>query len=107
MILENEAFCLQPEAGIRDGHVTGVQTCALPISMPVRSTDSDETPATPPPTANAAHSASIAAAKPSTRSEERRVGKECRSRRSAYHEKNKIERVRPMSGKWPVTVSSL
>src|SRR5439155_17735848 len=24
----------QAEAGIRDGHVTGVQTCALPISPP-------------------------------------------------------------------------
>src|SRR5690606_40984544 len=25
-------FCFQAEAGIRDFHVTGVQTCALPIS---------------------------------------------------------------------------
>src|SRR5439155_12944475 len=25
------AFFFQAEAGIRDGHVTGVQTCALPI----------------------------------------------------------------------------
>src|SRR5690625_8045727 len=25
-------FFFQAEAGIRDGHVTGVQTCALPIS---------------------------------------------------------------------------
>src|SRR5690606_40576097 len=25
-------FCLQAEDGIRDFHVTGVQTCALPIS---------------------------------------------------------------------------
>src|SRR5690625_5405121 len=25
------AFFFQPEDGIRDGHVTGVQTCALPI----------------------------------------------------------------------------
>src|SRR5690625_6283311 len=25
-------FSFQAEAGIRDGHVTGVQTCALPIS---------------------------------------------------------------------------
>src|SRR5690625_5382394 len=24
-------FCFQAEDGIRDGHVTGVQTCALPI----------------------------------------------------------------------------
>src|SRR5439155_14877619 len=27
-------FFFQAEAGIRDGHVTGVQTCALPISFP-------------------------------------------------------------------------
>src|SRR5690606_40338596 len=26
-------FCFQAEDGIRDFHVTGVQTCALPISM--------------------------------------------------------------------------
>src|SRR5439155_11560885 len=26
----------QAEDGIRDGHVTGVQTCALPISLPSR-----------------------------------------------------------------------
>src|SRR5439155_17197077 len=29
------AFFLQAEDGIRDGHVTGVQTCALPIFGPV------------------------------------------------------------------------
>src|SRR5690625_7833450 len=28
---ENWHFFFQAEAGIRDGHVTGVQTCALPI----------------------------------------------------------------------------
>src|SRR5690625_5637952 len=28
-------FFYQAEDGIRDGHVTGVQTCALPISPPV------------------------------------------------------------------------
>src|SRR5690625_6023360 len=27
-------FFFQAEDGIRDGHVTGVQTCALPISVP-------------------------------------------------------------------------
>src|SRR5690606_40610163 len=26
-------FCFQAEDGIRDFHVTGVQTCALPISL--------------------------------------------------------------------------
>src|SRR5215208_7291229 len=29
-------FFFQAEDGIRDGHVTGVQTCALPISTDVR-----------------------------------------------------------------------
>src|SRR5439155_16579076 len=28
-------FFFQAEDGIRDGHVTGVQTCALPISVPL------------------------------------------------------------------------
>src|SRR5437870_12313858 len=28
-------FFFQAEDGIRDGHVTGVQTCALPISKPL------------------------------------------------------------------------
>src|SRR2546426_5065786 len=74
-------FFFQAEDGIRDYKVTGVQTCALPIS-----------------------SASIAkrsvAMRPMRiicvcrsprglpkvmRSEERRVGKECRSRWSPYH----------------------
>src|SRR5439155_26147824 len=29
-----DVFFFQAEAGIRDGHVTGVQTCALPIFEP-------------------------------------------------------------------------
>src|SRR5439155_13993343 len=33
-------FFFQAEDGIRDGHVTGVQTCALPISLRVHSTRS-------------------------------------------------------------------
>src|SRR6266702_5450764 len=31
----NEFYLFQAEDGIRDGHVTGVQTCALPISVPL------------------------------------------------------------------------
>src|SRR5690348_17822242 len=70
-------FFFQAEDGIRDGRVTGVQTCALPIS----NTDVSY----------------LACAKKlldagaewiypqfATRSEERRVGKECRSRWSPY-----------------------
>src|SRR5437870_13345029 len=39
----NYSFFFQAEDGIRDGHVTGVQTCALPISY------FDGMPAAPPP----------------------------------------------------------
>src|SRR5690606_39300974 len=86
-------FFFQAEDGIRDFHVTGVQTCALPISTvrlkhllttsevvnelgnyttgwkvnDLNVTNVGEYPTFP------------------YRSEERRVGKECRSRRSTYH----------------------
>src|SRR5256886_10365790 len=95
-------FFFQAEDGIRDLTVTGVQTCALPILpphlylMPVISC------------ANSAKCAAhndfpfgnlksiwagksqlprppAAAGRHSHRSEERRVGKECRSRWSPYH----------------------
>src|SRR5258708_16604264 len=92
-------FFFQAEDGIRDDLVTGVQTCALPIlgqqlgSIPggffkdpagfdpscwptffQSSTDSRSGPL-------GFNPASVA----SVRSEERRVGKECRSRWSPYH----------------------
>src|SRR2546421_3519802 len=97
-------FFFQAEDGIRDLIVTGVQTCALPISARIL----------PPPRVRSAGSAASlgdfarvlvrpgayarkaprragrglalparAAGRP--RSEERRVGKECRSRWSPYH----------------------
>src|SRR5947209_18024670 len=67
----------QAEDGIRDIGVTGVQTCALPISgrlagFEVPQVDSGR---------SAAH--------PQNRSEERRVGKECRFRWSPSHLKKK------------------
>src|SRR5689334_23919478 len=72
-------FFFQAEDGIRDGTVTGVQTCALPIfsgnSRVVK----------------VAQVVVKEALNPFTqfvwmaRSEERRVGKECRSRGSQYH----------------------
>src|SRR2546427_2229335 len=86
-------FFFQAEDGIRDLTVTGVQTCALPIfeCHRARLSPHDELrdervvmqrdlvalldpaiPADPGPTGHA-------------RSEERRVGKECRSRWSPYH----------------------
>src|SRR5947209_12458136 len=97
-------FFFQAEDGIRDIGVTGVQTCALPIlraSWPT-TTRSASGPAgfnchasapTPAGALNCA-SASMAACSPSLmthvwppsrRSEERRVGKECRSRWSPVH----------------------
>src|SRR5207248_6048046 len=73
-------FFFQAEDGIRDRTVTGVQTCALPIlpaMMPSRASSSRQVHR---------HAAGCGAALlPGTRSEERRVGKECRSRWSADH----------------------
>src|SRR2546423_11118587 len=76
-------FFFQAEDGIRDKLVTGVQTCALPIyggrSCICKHSDGvlclfNVTPYIP-----------KRARKDSLRSEERRVGKECRSRWSPYH----------------------
>src|SRR6201997_5870899 len=72
-------FFFQAEDGIRDGTVTGVQTCALPISKwsggngrgVWRRRKGGDGAAT------------------TVRSEERRVGKECRSRWAPYHLKKK------------------
>src|SRR5690348_17667865 len=72
-------FFFQAEDGIRDGRVTGVQTCALPISGGVRHTGQG----TPQPHERRASQI----AQSQSRSEERRVGKECRSRWSPYHGK--------------------
>src|SRR4030066_2512383 len=72
-------FC-QAEDGIRDSSVTGVQTCALPI-CPRSTTRSRSSTISPESIANRyGHEG---------RSEERRERKECRSRWSPYHEKNK------------------
>src|SRR3989449_2146762 len=95
-------FFFQAEDGIRDVAVTGVQTCALPICL--------GDPTRPPVTFDAigcgdpAARARLLARMPDSaacgrvlgqthhvldpsglRSEERRVGKECRSRWSPYH----------------------
>src|SRR2546422_6402341 len=96
-------FFFQAEDGIRDVAVTGVQTCALPISesrdgpgecprgigdvaprehlvevlMGIDEPWDDE----PPRQVQCLHSARYGRG----RSEERRVGKECRSRWSPYH----------------------
>src|SRR6266404_4145708 len=70
-------FFLHAEDGIRDKLVTGVQTCALPISSSRASSRATST-SRPGPGRSRRRTAA-------TRSEERRVGKECRSRWSPYH----------------------
>src|SRR5439155_4070937 len=75
-------FFFQAEDGIRDGHVTGVQTCALPISA------ADTMLSTVTSSEDVTASMTCAEARPvkrQARSEERRVGKECRSRWSPAH----------------------
>src|SRR5438046_8147654 len=83
-------FFFQAEDGIRDWSVTGIQTCALPILAPGSGViavlagdivvgwcvDGPRNPAA----VNLLHDGDQA-----VRSEERRVGKECRSRWSPYH----------------------
>src|SRR5947209_15680264 len=79
-------FFFQAEDGIRDIGVTGVQTCALPIypadaGIPTLHTVLD-------PVELARHLSHVLPWDQSQevrRSEERRVGKECRSRWSPYH----------------------
>src|SRR5215813_12916079 len=70
----------QAEDGIRGADVTGVQTCALPIWARAlrrpRWAIPNTTSSAPPRWARVTTS---------SRSEERRVGKECRSRWSPYH----------------------
>src|SRR2546430_9033088 len=94
-------FFFQAEDGIRDLTVTGVQTCALPISESV-----DKEVGHRIAQIRQAHGLKVAqvaraigvshrqltaiengarSAQVDTRSEERRVGKECRSRWSPYH----------------------
>src|SRR6266511_4215190 len=67
-------FFFQAEDVIRGFHVTGVQTCALPISVAVRRERKTQP----------VHELGQAEVRRTQlqRSEERRVGKECRSRRS-------------------------
>src|SRR5256885_10011655 len=97
-------FFFQAEDGIRDYKVTGVQTCALPISHREREVRRYVEARGPPGWqvragastraeegrlmgANARRVSTSVEREQSlrTRSEERRVGKECRSRWSPYH----------------------
>src|SRR2546429_2331167 len=96
-------FFFQAEDGIRDVAVTGVQTCALPILWRVHDRESAGPLALVPRRvfrerrlqsfANSVRFSKrapllLGSARPlrqDVRSEERRVGKECRSRWSPYH----------------------
>src|SRR5256885_2748201 len=95
-------FFFQAEDGIRDYKVTGVQTCALPILplpangnvLGVQVALATFAPVGTPVMLMPAGTRSLmvtlvagpnAPAAFATRSEERRVGKECRSRWSPYH----------------------
>src|SRR3712207_8146749 len=78
-------FFFQAEDGIRDIGVTGVQTCALPISGPGTRLRSDSGNLRHIPAPRALTCPRHEKKFTSIRSEERRVGKECRSRWSPYH----------------------
>src|SRR5258706_1886377 len=97
-------FFFQAEDGIRDWSVTGVQTCALPISPTRNSISQGSIKGTlspfwsMSPFLSAVDTSAVDALEgveeasiihshthSPSRSEERRVGKECRSRWSPYH----------------------
>src|SRR3989442_9253494 len=96
-------FFFQAEDGIRDADVTGVQTCALPISRGASRPDSSPAPLRPDEGEDEVEVRSgageesgrdapreralgrVLRRRGAGRSEERRVGKECRSRWSPYH----------------------
>src|SRR4051794_41814277 len=80
-------FFFQAEDGIRDGRVTGVQTCALPISNPLASCGGCLASFVR--TARRQSSRPSPASVEAMRSEESRVGKECRTRGGADDLKKK------------------
>src|SRR5690606_41153648 len=102
-------FFFQAEDGIRDFHVTGVQTCALPISpirlaLDIRNLRLTRCCCFPPPRRRPRQERNTSKREGGdgdnesgyrrntkgyrrNRSEERRVGKECRSRWEQKHEK--------------------
>src|SRR5437588_12413181 len=87
------SFFFQAEDGIRYHCVTGVQTCALPISL-IYAIGAGITAAAG--TRLALQWILVKGFKVD-RSEERRVGKECRCRRSPYHQKEEKREGRRQS----------
>src|SRR5207302_8282939 len=108
MLLYVFVFFFQAEDGIRDFHVTGVQTCALPISTYAVKADTQLFSMAPHMHLRGSwmrYEALYPNGKRETllsvphydfnwqtRSEERRVGKECRTRRGPSHDKKKERR---------------
>src|SRR5690606_39434091 len=103
-------FFFQAEDGIRDFHVTGVQTCALPIFIELSQEEltarleqektalnklkfAHAVSAIENPNAIKAGRKTIARISTEIRSEERRVGKECRSRGRGWGYTSTGERV--------------
>src|SRR3712207_8524191 len=90
-------FFFQAEDGIRDIGVTGVQTCALPISVPEQPGFDVLRPQRLAQQrvvhqVDLAHGQVVRRSPPRVdrgKSEERRGGKECKSRRQPYHLKKK------------------
>src|SRR5437867_9985373 len=78
-------FFFQAEDGIRDRTVTGVQTCALPISPRVTYLTINYVELVLVLVQPHLEVGRLRGADGVARSEERRVGKECRSRRAADH----------------------
>src|SRR5437588_13064248 len=93
-------FFFQAEDGIRDHCVTGVQTCALPIlSLPLGDADGparieqvEDVRALQ--AVVVGGEGQLARHQLLARSQERRVGKECRSRWSPYYDKRREHVVR-------------
>src|SRR5438874_13712505 len=105
-------FFFQAEDGIRDLYVTGVQTCALPIwpaRRPPRGPDGEklqvglrigDRSTADGDTSHGRNRICADAGGQSAdalRSEERRVGKECRSRGAQYQLKERRERIKDIS----------
>src|SRR5205823_9073615 len=77
-------FFFQAEDGIRDKLVTGVQTCALPILFAGMRVEAEAVVRLGVPQGELVETRTGFMRYRGQRSEERRVGKECRSRWSAY-----------------------
>src|SRR5690606_40903578 len=106
------AFFFPAEDGIRDFHVTGVQTCALPISKMLevseelaRKRDDFRVPLLDaaaisqaghiPTVATSITRASINSVIQTARSEERRVGKQCKTTTAPHPSQQQGERLDP------------